>query len=614
MTKQVYKWTKPEGKTKGLKVLNSFTKEKNEFVTQKDNYVGVYICGPTVYDVSHLGHARTYVGFDMIRRILEEYFNYNVNYVMNITNIDDKIIKRAKENNENFIDLAKKMEDLFFKDMKSLNVRKPDVITRVSDYIQDITDFILKIEENGFAYRSNGSVYFDVTEFQKKYPYPQLVPLGGDKKTKSEEEEKKEEKEKTEKKNRKDFALWKKSKENEPFWESPFGKGRPGWHIECSVMSTIILGEQFDIHSGGVDLKFPHHDNEIAQVLARYQNKTWVNYFLHTGHLFINGMKMSKSLKNFITIDEALKKYTWRQLRFFFLQHKYNSKLDYSENGMENSVNLDKSFSEFFQNVKIELRKKEKDYREIMREKDHQMFNKLEEVKLLVREALLDDFNTPKVILILNGLVSATNTYLTEKPRNKILADISYYITYIFQIFGLIHKNKMGFSTSTTGNTEEVIAPITTALSEFRDKVRGIARNNKTVELLQLCDQIRDDVLPFIGIRLEDRNNEPSVWKFENKEVLLKERDQKIAEKKKKELAKLKRLEEQKKRLEQAKIKPEEMFLKDPRFSKFDEKGIPTHDAKGEELKKSFKKKINKQYNAQKRKHQQYLKKQQNKK
>ncbi|KAJ6253518.1 cysteine--tRNA ligase [Anaeramoeba flamelloides] len=155
---------------------------------------------------------------------------------------------------------------------------------------------------------------------------------------------------------------------------------------------------------------------------------------------------MSKSLKNYITIGDALKKYTWRQLRFFFLQYKYNSKLEYSENGMENSLKLYNSFSEFFQNVKIELRKKEKDYREIMREKDHQMFNKLEEVKLLVREALLDDFNTPKVILILNGLVSTTNTYLTENPRNKVLAYISYDITYIFQIFGLIPKTKWGFT------------------------------------------------------------------------------------------------------------------------------------------------------------------------
>jgi cysteinyl-tRNA synthetase len=234
------------------------------------------MCGPTVYDSAHLGHARTYLTFDIIRRILSNYFHYDVNLCMNITDIDDKIIQRSNEQKKNFSEFARYWEDSFFKDMRALNVMYPNYITRVSEYIPEIIAFIEVIIKNGYAYEKNGSVYFDIEAYKKgKHLYAKLVPQ--DKNQNLEELQEAEgalSKDNTgEKKNKGDFALWKTSKKDEPFWDSPWGKGRPGWHIECSVMSFSVFGQSLDIHSGGIDLKFPHHDNEIAQTEAHDESK-----------------------------------------------------------------------------------------------------------------------------------------------------------------------------------------------------------------------------------------------------------------------------------------------------------------------------------------------------
>lgn len=390
--------------------------------------------------------TRSYISFDILRRILSDYFGYNIHYVMNITDIDDKIIKRARQNylydqyvidvkskslenilndqkevfaafkatcekntdpdkkvmldkmldkmtkavenltkaveggnnetiqtakdfylteakdpiadwidkqkgaqvteNSIFEALPRYWEDEFHKDMTALNILPPDVLTRVSEYVPQIVEFIQKIIDNGLAYESNGSVYFAVNEFDKrdKHHYAKLVPEAyGDSKALQEGEGDLSGEEKlTEKRSANDFALWKSSKAGEPWWDSPWGKGRPGWHIECSAMASDIFGETFDIHTGGVDLKFPHHDNELAQSEAAYDNAEWVKYFLHTGHLTIAGCKMSKSLKNFITIQQALQKNTASQLRLAFLLHSWKDTLDYSENTMEMAVQYEK--------------------------------------------------------------------------------------------------------------------------------------------------------------------------------------------------------------------------------------------------------------------------------
>lgn len=375
--------------------------------------------------------------------MLSDYFNYNVLYVMNITDIDDKIIKRARQNhlfqeyvagspklesvlddyaevltlfrakleentdpdkktmlegmisrmeagvkkltevvqsadekqvaveqksflecikdplsdwldtqkggsvteNSIFESLPRYWENQFHRDMELLNVRMPDILTRVSEYVPQIVTFIEKIIGNGLAYEAKGSVYFDVANFDKSHHYAKLVPEAfGDMKSLNEGEGDLtvSEAQLSEKRSPNDFALWKSSKSGEPWWNSPWGKGRPGWHIECSAMASDVCGPKLDIHTGGVDLKFPHHDNELAQSEAHFNSQEWIKYFLHTGHLTIAGCKMSKSLKNFITIRDALEQHSATQLRLAFLLHSWKDTLDYSENTMEMAAQLEK--------------------------------------------------------------------------------------------------------------------------------------------------------------------------------------------------------------------------------------------------------------------------------
>lgn len=300
------------------------------------NLVTWYMCGPTVYDHSHMGHAKTYIQSDILRRIMSDYFGYNVKLCMNITDIDDKIIMRANDRGIKFEELSRQFETEFFKDCESLNIRLPTVITRVSEYVPEIVAFIQKIIDNGYAYESNGSVYFNVHKYSKSdnHTYAKLDPskVGNMEALAEGEGALTAENAPTEKTNPEDFALWKKAKEGEPRWQSPWGEGRPGWHIECSAMAASIFKEfPIDIHSGGVDLKFPHHDNEIAQSEAYYECDNWINNFWHTGHLHIDGLKMSKSLKNFTTIKEMLQTYSARQVRFMFLLHSWHVTMNYSQ-------------------------------------------------------------------------------------------------------------------------------------------------------------------------------------------------------------------------------------------------------------------------------------------
>ena len=253
-----------------------------------------------------MGHARSYVSFDILKRIMTDYFGYNVKLVMNITDIDDKIIRKAIEENISFEELSRRYETEFFDDMRRLNVSLPESITRVSEFVPEIVAFIEKIIENGYAYESNGSVYFDVKKYSSEpnHTYAKLEPTSVNNKEKmAEGEGVLTNSETSEKRVEADFALWKKSKPGEPKWPSKWGEGRPGWHIECSAMAASIFKKYpIDIHTGGVDLRFPHHDNEVAQSEAYYNCDNWINNFWHTGHLHIAGKKMSKSLKNFITI------------------------------------------------------------------------------------------------------------------------------------------------------------------------------------------------------------------------------------------------------------------------------------------------------------------------
>ena len=375
-TRGLYPWRMPQPFCSTIEVLekmfplvvyNSLTRTKVRFIPSDPKRVTWYQCGPTVYAESHLGHARTYVSLDVIRRITQDYLGYKVLLCQNITDIDDKIIIRSSERGIPFRELASKYETEFLEDMSMLGIQTPDMMTRVSEYMTEIVEYVQRLESKGFAYCANGSVYFDTEAFEKAgHTYGKLMPEQiGNAELLAEGEGALADKEG--KRRPHDFALWKKTKDHtddgiiEPSWDSPWGKGRPGWHIECSAMSGSAMrkfgGGGLDVHAGGVDLKFPHHENEIAQSEGYEGKNQWVNYWLHTGHLHIHGFKMSKSLKNFTTIRQALEDYSARQIRFCFILHKYNDPMDYDFNSMTQAANIEKIFSEYFHNIKAILRR-----------------------------------------------------------------------------------------------------------------------------------------------------------------------------------------------------------------------------------------------------------------
>lgn len=614
-------------------IFNTLTRSKVRFIPNDAKTITWYQCGPTVYAESHLGHARTYVGLDIIRRVLRDFFGYNIVLCQNVTDVDDKIIIRSSERGIPFRELASIYETEFVEDMQALGVQLPDVNTRVSEYVPEIVEYVESLVKKGMAYESNGSVYFSVNDFVAQgHKYGKLMPEQiGNSELLAEGEGSLTAG--TEKRSPSDFVLWKKTKEHtddgiiEPSWDSPWGPGRPGWHIECSVMSTYALKKfgstTLDIHAGGVDLKFPHHENEIAQSEAYTGGHQWVNYWMHTGHLNIKGAKMAKSLKNFTTIRTALKVHTARQLRFCFLLHKYNSTMDYSEGSMTQAVNVEKTFTEFFHNMKALLRKlgPVSSTEQHIGANEESVMEKLEEVKTNVRIALADDFDTPKAISLLAELVRTTNKYMEETVVSTIvLQSIGRYVTFIFRVFGLVPNTAdIGFpltdaadsAAGSSSSKEEVLAPVLDVLMLFRQAIRQAAISGDSKGVLALADKLRDDMLPELGIRLEDKGSgseTSSVWKLDDVEVLRKEKAQKEAVRIAKEQQKEEAAKKAAEREERAKVPPSEMF-KDQTdlYSAFDEEGVPTHDKAGEPLSKGVIKKLQKDYAKQKEAHEKYL-------
>ena len=611
----------------GLMVNNSLCNEKVEFITSNgDRTINWYMCGPTVYDAAHLGHARTYLTFDIIRRILTSYFHYDVNLCMNITDIDDKIIKRSNDEKKNFAEFAKFWEDSFFKDMRALNVMYPNYITRVSEYIPEIIKFIEVIIKKGYAYEKNGSVYFDIEAYKKGgHMYAKLIPQ--DKNQNLEELQEAEgvlsKDNAGEKKNKGDFALWKTSKKDEPFWDSPWGKGRPGWHIECSVMSSSIFGNKLDIHSGGCDLKFPHHDNEIAQTEAHDDSKQWINYFLHTGHLKIEGLKMSKSLKNFKKITDFISLYTPNAFRLYFCNSKWDGDMDFTENGLSMASANDKKISEFFQNIKVWSRENDLKKNLKLDNEDSALNNFFLEAKKNIHAYFCDNFNTPGVVSTILDLIKKTYEYQekTEKVKTlklHLIYTVGKYISDILKCLGLVYNTDFVdyFRTSGEGdsnkNAEEILTPYMDVLTKFRHEVKNaIVVEKDEKKILKLCDQLRDDILPELGVRIEDKGNEGSLWKFFDKEQYMKEKEKekelKVNKKKQKE-------EEAKQREMKLSMSAKEYYatLTD-KYSAFDELGIPIKNAKGNDISKEQYNKLKKEFAKHDKQHQKWLE-QQNKK
>lgn len=379
-----------------LKVYNTLTRQKEEFVPLEKNKIRIYVCGPTVYDDIHIGNARAFVAFDVIRRYLE-YKGYKVTYVSNITDVDDKTIKRIKETEISLQELGEKHSDTYFEDIAKLNIKKPDISPRATQHIEEIINLIQTLIDKGLAYVVDGEVYYDVSKFEDygKLSGNKAEALKAGARIEVDPR----------KRNPADFVLWKKTKPKEPSWVSPWGKGRPGWHIECSAISMKYLGETFDIHGGGEDLIFPHHENEIAQSEGA-TGKMFVKYWLHNGWLTVNGEKMSKSLGNFITARDAIEKYGPQVVRFFLAAVHYRSPIDFSNGGLRQaSRNLERLINslETFEALK-ESRQKSVD--------DKGLLEKAEEIKPRFDEAMDDDFNTSLAISVLFSLVKEINKFI----------------------------------------------------------------------------------------------------------------------------------------------------------------------------------------------------------
>lgn len=743
-----HKPASPPGTEPVLRIYNSLTRKKEQFVPLTHNHITWYCCGPTVYNHAHMGHARNYVCSDICRRILQDYFGYNVNFVQNVTDIDDKIIiaarhqylfeeKIAKVHTEKTPELVQEIEgylgdyvrknladfsgdvrsdlvlwieslDLqalavanpklpmytkaakdahtaiygtstlsefltavedvsvpsldkkygstvtdpnifkklpafwenkFNQDMEKLNVLPSTVTTRVSEYVPEIIDFVERIIANGFAYATaDGSVYFDTVAFENdpNHDYAKLQPwnkgsmdlindgegslsVGG-----------------STKKSATDFALWKASKPGEPAWDSKWGPGRPGWHIECSVMASDILGEVIDIHSGGVDLCFPHHDNELAQSEACFNNKQWINYFMHNGHLHIQGQKMSKSLKNFITVEEALESYTARQLRLVFAFGFWDKPIDFKDSLIAEVKAYESSLSKFFTTV----RALNSDYKHSVSEGVHiskklsdvekSLLKDLADAQTEVHAAFCDNLATPVVLRAISDLVSKTNTYIqstvtgsTSLRIEPVLA-ITTWIVKILDILGFeARSDKLGWVDSGVSgengaaSKEDVAMPYVKALSQFRDSIRELAiAKAESSAFLSLSDSLRSDLIN-LGISLDDRPNGGALVKFLNdkeKEEFLQQQQAKEQQAKEKALKKQQQAEaaakKEQERLEKMKVNPKDLFQDKSLYSEWDDQGLPLKSASGEEVTKSMRKKLMKQYQQQEKLYAEYLSKQ----
>ncbi len=472
-------------------VYNTMTRQKEEFIPKEMNKVGMYVCGPTTYNFIHLGNARFLVVFDTIRRYLI-HKGYQVNYIQNFTDIDDKIINKAKEEGENPLLLAQKYIQEYFLDADALNVLRAEVHPKVSEHIPEIIDMVSTLIEKGHAYVVSGDVYYDIASF------PEYGKLSGRTLEDMQAGARVEVNER--KKHPMDFVLWKAAKEGEPSWDSPWGAGRPGWHIECSVMSLKYLGAGFDIHGGGFDLIFPHHENEIAQSEAA-TGKEFVRYWLHNGFITVNQEKMSKSLGNFFIVREILEKFPPEVVRFFLLSTHYRSPLDFDDKKLEVSARG-------LERVKNCMRAMEEAYKGLLRD------NKMEDDLLLEQifvkrladfdRAMDDDFNTALAIGILFETVGDINGYLRQQAEQgkgvckETLSKAKEMMNTFNLVLGLFKVDEKGNVLLDTSLEEDTT--LVEGLMNLLIEIRQQARTRKEYDV---ADKIRNELVN-LGIILED--------------------------------------------------------------------------------------------------------------
>lgn len=454
-----------------LRVYNTFTGRKEEFVPLTPGKVKMYVCGVTVYDHCHIGHARANVVFDVIYRYLRA-VGYDVTYVRNYTDIDDKIINRANREGVTYRDIADRFIEEFDRDMASLGLELPSHQPKATDNIAEIIDLVKRLIDRGFAYQAGGDVYFCVEKFE---PYLRLS------KRSLEEMQAGARIEVGEKKRHPmDFALWKEAKPGEPWWESPWGKGRPGWHIECSAMSMKYLGETFDIHGGGKDLVFPHHENEIAQTEAA-TGKPFVRYWLHNGFVNINSEKMSKSLGNFFTIKEVLQRYDSEILRFFLLSAHYRSPIDFSDQNMEEAdAGLERIYSALAAAGEVMAGGGTATVvPSVLADAEKELYDRAGSFEGKIREAMDDDFNTALAVGHIFDLVRSINRVIAEGGKTAevrgLLAEANEKLLWAGGILGLLRSEPAAFlerikgrKLTATGISEEEISRLIAERTEAR--------------------------------------------------------------------------------------------------------------------------------------------------
>lgn len=458
-----------------LKIYNTLAREKQSFVPIVAGKVGMYVCGMTIYDYCHIGHARMMMAFDIVYRWLKT-SGYDVTYVRNITDIDDKIIKRAVENNESISSLTARFTQYMNEDIGALGMLPPTVTPRATDYVPQMLDMIGTLQEKGLAYQAEGGdVNFAVRKFDG---YGKLSRRSLDELRAGERVDVNQDKQ-----DPLDFVLWKSAKESEPEeakYPSKWGKGRPGWHIECSAMSCAVLGERFDIHGGGLDLQFPHHENEIAQSEGALGHQA-VNYWLHNGFLVVDGEKMSKSLNNFFTIRDVLKEFDAEVLRFFLLRTHYRSPLNFADL--------------LLQDAKLVFAKLYTALKEVPA--DDLALDWQEEYAIRFAEAMNDDFNTSSALMVLLELANAVNREKSARLAGQLKA--------LGGVLGLLQREPQQFLQAGAGAEAG-------AQNDWIDEQIGARVAAKKAKDFKEADRIRAELLA-VGIILEDKPNGQTEWR-----------------------------------------------------------------------------------------------------
>ena len=493
-----------------LRIYNSLSRKKETFVPVEKEKVKMYVCGMTVYSDAHIGHARTYLAFDLIRRYFE-YKNYDVIYIQNITDVDDKIIVAANEEGVDALEYSRRFADRCLGDLDDLGIRRATLYPKASETIPDMITMIQQILDNDYGYVADGDVYFSVEKFKDygKLSGQKLDEMKVDSCALTGEK----------KHNPFDFALWKAAKPDEPSWQSPWGEGRPGWHIECSAMSSKYLGLPFDIHGGGMDLRFPHHENEIAQAEAA-TGKQFAKYWMHIGLLTVDGEKMSKSIGNIVNIRDLLKKWNAEVIRMFFAQAHYRSPPDFSEKALSDvKKGLDRMYR-----LKERLEKRSKNCTDEtidtnkLGEEEKKYFTIINDFKTEFVEAMDDDFNTPKAFAAIFDFVSSSNKFLeTNESVDPMLCRYSHDLfLQLGGILTLFQPKTVQHADSLNKKLESLLLKYNVSIDaeESDDRIKALldvrkkAREQKN---WKTADEIRNE-LGEIGYEIQDTET-GSVWR-----------------------------------------------------------------------------------------------------